>query len=69
MKSSFEDYYSNKIVKQFTSTNGDVATVHVDLRLSVIKPLHAKWLVKNVQKINAENEMIKRGWVQAGIVQ
>ena len=40
----------------------------VDLRLSVIKPLHAKWLLKTCVDIGKKQELIRKAWGMAGIV-
>ena len=65
MKSLFEDWYADEVAKQLEEN--EVNDVNVDMRLSVVKPIHAKWLVQSLQKLSGEKELIKRGWVQAGI--
>lgn len=44
MKDKFTAWYSNE-VKQQIESGGDTTDVNVDLRLTVLKPLHAVWLV------------------------
>ena len=44
MKDKFTAWYSNE-VKQQIELGGDSTDVNVDLRLTVLKPLHAIWLV------------------------
>ena len=43
--------------------------IDLDLRLSVIKPLHAQWLVKvfNLFSTTEGRDIIFRGWKKAGI--
>lgn len=44
-----------------------VEDIKVDLRLSVVKPLHAKWVTKSVDEISKNMELIKKAWAMAGI--
>ena len=57
---------ANKISKQLKK---DIAPpdVKVSLRLSVIKPLHAKWIVDLYHHLKADKEMIVNGFRTAGI--
>ncbi len=67
-KKEFITYYSNNVQQQIENgTNLD--EVNVDLRLSVIKPLHAQWLV-NMYNFFSESkgrEIVLKGWKKAGI--
>ena len=44
--------------------------VDVDFRLTVIKPLHAQWLVDMFNSFTTQKgaEVITKGWKKAGIV-
>ncbi len=43
--------------------------IDVDLRLSMIKPLHAQWLVNMYTYFTSEGgESIIKGWKKAGVV-
>ena len=64
MKASFENWYASQVA----SLVKDGKPVDIDLRLSVVKPLQAKWLLNACQKVENDPEMIKRGWEQAGIL-
>lgn len=44
MKDTFTTWYSAEVQKQMESGNS-TDEIEVDLRLSVLKPLHATWLV------------------------
>jgi len=47
MKCCFEDLYADEVAIQFDE--GDV--VNVDMKLSVVKPLHTKWLVQSMHNL------------------
>ena len=59
MKDQFTMWYSAEIQKQMEATGND-DNIEVDLRLSVLKPLHATWLV------SLYNHLMK-GWEKAGV--
>ena len=44
MRNEFVEYYSESVKEQFDSGKA-LEEVETDLRLSVLKPLHAQWLV------------------------
>ena len=66
MKNSFEDWYSHEVAKQLQEKSPD--EVDINMALSVVKPLHAKWLVSVISKLEKDSAMIKRGWTEAGII-
>lgn len=66
MKSSFEDFYASAVSKQL-KINPDLTSVDINLKLSTVKPLHAKWLVGSFDKLNLDKSAIQRGWIEAGI--
>lgn len=46
LKSQFQNFYAQE-VKAALASGVDVESVNIDLHLSKIKPVHAKWLVCN----------------------
>ena len=68
MRKEFITYYSNS-VKQQLETGKALEDIEVDFRLSVIKPLHAQWLVNmyNFFTTNRGRGIIAKGWKKAGI--
>lgn len=46
-------YYANE-VKYFLEKGVDIENVEVDMRLSKIKPIHAKWLVKATGQLSKD---------------
>lgn len=70
LRTSFVDWYAGKITEAMEKSGHDVdlsSLVQPDFRLSVIKPIHAKWVVKALSDVGAKRELIKSGWRKAGI--
>ena len=68
MKDMFTTWYSSEVQKQMESgTSHD--EIEVDLRLSVLKPLHATWLVSLFDLVTSSvgKRHIAKGWSKAGI--
>ena len=42
--------------------------IKVDVRISVLKPLHAAWITKFYDKMQIESEIILNGWRRSGIL-
>jgi hypothetical protein len=38
------------------------------MKLSTIKPLHAKWITKTFDDLAPKQELIKHAWEMAGII-
>ena len=68
MKDMFITWYSAEVQKQMESGNS-TDEIEVDLRLSVLKPLHATWLVSLYNHLtgSVEKRHIAKGWSKAGI--
>ena len=41
--------------------------LQVDLRTSVVKPLHAQWTINSFSETGCDTAEILRGWAKAGI--
>ena len=71
MRQSFEDWYADKIVQQLNENKGseseDEVIQPVDLSLTRLKPLSAKWLVKMVQHIKNNPEIVRSGFRETSI--
>ena len=63
MKKEFVTYYSDA-VKQQLESGTKLEDVEVDFHLSVIKPLHAQWLVNLYNFFSTERgrQVICKGW-------
>jgi Rod binding domain-containing protein len=64
LRQSFEDWYADEIVKQLNENKGskseDEVIQPVDLSLTWLNSLSAKWLVKMVQHINNNPEIVRK---------
>lgn len=67
---SFFTYYYLSAVKQQFDSGKKLEDIEVNFRLSVLKPLHAKWLVElfNFFTSTRGKEVIARGWKKSEIV-
>ncbi len=52
LKQSFQSWYASQIQKQIKTKTDSASLSPIDLRLSVVKPLHAQWLM-NVKVLAA----------------
>ena len=69
-KKCFSEYFTNAITKEMLrDPKRDVTTIEVDLRLSTLKPEHAKVMRKVYEFLQSEKgcDVIKAGWRAAGI--
>ena len=66
MKHQFTGWYSDQVNGQLQQGTA-VAYVCVDLRLLVVKPLNAKWIIKAVESISENPEIVISGFKRAGI--
>ena len=69
MRKQFIIYYSSS-VKQQLDSGKQLEDIDVDFRLTVLKPLHAQWLVNMFNFFTSQNgaEIIIKGWKKASIV-
>ena len=66
LKNEFERWYATQVCDQLSDTS-DIDEVKVDLSLSRMKPLGAKWLTKLYDYMKTKPEIIKNGFKEAGI--
>ena len=66
LKSSFSRWYAGEI-SDALGENQSLSKIKVDLRASVIKPLHANWLITAMTTLQGRTASIIRGFEKAGI--
>ena len=66
LRRQFQDWYSEQICQQL-QRGKENAVQPVDLRLSIAKPLGAKWMMGLYDNMKSKAEIIKNGFQQAGI--
>lgn len=64
MKGEFSDWYSSVVYQNLDIKK---SSSPVDLRLSALKPLGAKWLIKAHGYLQSNNEIIANGFKAAGV--
>ena len=65
LQNEFQEWYSQTICQQL---NEGTSVTPVDLRLSVIKPLGAKWMIKLYDYMRLNPDIIRNGFKGAGII-
>ena len=70
MRGKFNVWYSFQIGNQFNAEK-QLQDIDVPLRLSLLKPCHAEWLVEcyNHMTTTAAQNVIQSGWKPAGITE
>ncbi|VDH90101.1 Hypothetical predicted protein [Mytilus galloprovincialis] len=72
LKSNFHDWYSAQVVQQLNHqediTGERAPKVIVDLKTSIMKPIHAQWVVSTHQIISTRTDLIKSGFRKAGLL-
>ena len=65
LKACFIRWYADLVKKQL-GDRVELENIKPDLRISVLKPLHARWLIEAVSNISSD--VIIEGFVKAGIM-
>ena len=68
MKRKFTDWYASQIT-QAMEEGKELETIEVPLKLSNIKPLHAKWLIEMYNEMTSDEgrKVCLKGWEVSGI--
>lgn len=61
LKRAFHDWYNEKVCDDSESTI-------VDLRTSVVKPIHARWVISTHEAMEEKEVLIMKGFEKAGLV-
>ena len=69
LKDSFQQWYASKITKQLESGKEICDLKPVDLRLSHVKPLSAKWIFDAHAQVKADRKLVFKGFEKAGIAE
>jgi hypothetical protein len=68
MKAEFSSWYAHTVAKQIAA-GVCPNDVKVDLAMSVIKPLHARWLIDTMKIMETKEETMMKAWRNSGISQ
>ena len=64
LQSKFENWYADNIIAQ---KNTDKNIEPVDMKLSIVKPIAAKWMIDLYNYLIANPQIIKNGFKHVGI--
>ena len=65
LKGKFHEWYADKVTKQI---DGQDEVTPVDLRLSIMKPIGAKWIIELHDYLKTKPDIIINGFKGAGII-
>ena len=67
MKRKFSEWYSSEVVKQIDAGH-DVDTIDIPLKLSIMKPLHATWIIELYNYFTSPRgtQICLKGWEVTG---
>ncbi len=68
LKTNFSLWYANK-VKESLDKGTNLQDIKVDLRATLMKPLHAHWLMMAFAILKAKPNVIIRGFEKSGILE
>ena len=66
LHSKFQAWYADKIASQLEEAR---VIEPVNLKLSIMKPIGAKWMIQLFDYFKTKPEIIKNGFKEAGIMQ
>ena len=73
LRNAFTDWYAGKVAEAIKKHDNDitpaVADVQPDLRMSVVKPLHAGWVMDAHFAVARQDKLITAGWAKAGLLE
>ena len=67
-QSKFNKWYTDQVTRQLNDGK-QIENVDIPLRLSILKPIHAEWMLSLFNQMTTEEgkEIILSGWRAAGI--
>ena len=68
MKASFSRWYADE-VRVAMDEGKSVSDIKVDLRASVINPLHANWVISAISTLSDKKETLKKPFGKIGITE
>ena len=70
LKDRYNQWYADQVAQQIDNIDDEdqIRTVKVDTRMTVIKPLHANWIIDVHQEMANKKNLILDGFKKAGII-
>ena len=66
VENRYNDWFSDQVARQLKSGNGQT-NIKVSSKLSDLKPPHASWIVDLYKHMQEDDELILKGFEEAGI--
>ena len=66
LRNQFQEWYSDELCQQLLK-GSETISQPVDLRMSVVKPLSGKWMMKLYDYVKSKPEIVRNGFRHAGI--
>ena len=66
MRERFTSWYAT-IVQNYLDKGKELSTIQPDLRTSILKPIHGRWLIGAHKALSTEKDLIVQGFEKAGI--
>ena len=67
VKNQFTRWYFDLVQKQLEK-GGCVEKLDIELKLSDVKFIHARWMIRAFEKIKEQSDVIKCGWYRSGLL-
>ena len=67
LKRKFENWYSEHVTKEIEK-GINVFSVNIEMKLSIVKPLHARWLISLYDHMQNNRQVIIKAFEMAGII-
>ena len=67
LKRKFENWYAEQVTKEIEK-EVNVLSVNIETKLSIVKPLHARWLISFYDHMQNNRQMIIKAFEMAGII-
>ena len=67
LKRKFENWYAEQVTKEIEK-GVNVLSVNIETKLSIVKPLHARWLITFYDHMQNNRQMIITAFEMAGII-
>ena len=72
LSNSCMKWYAEKVCAAMKENGNNVkaavASIQPDLRLSVLKPIHATWVISSFNALEEKTDLIISGWRCAGVI-
>ena len=68
LKDEFELWYTNEVKKQLDEGT-EVYEIDIPLKLSILKPIHGRWLLELYDHLRNNKKIIINGFESAGITE